>query len=73
MKDKFKQELDEIEGQGIISKYDGRDISPKWLNCFVIVKKPNGTLRICLDPTDLIKTSLDQSATEKQWMMLYKS
>ena len=28
---------------------------PEWLNSFVIVKKPNGNLRVCLDPTDLNK------------------
>ena len=55
IKDKFKQELDSMEAQGIISKYDGHDISPEWLNSFVIVKKPNGSLCICLDPTDLNK------------------
>ena len=55
MKDKFKQELDSMEAQGIISKYDGHDVSPKWLNSFVIVKNPNGTLRVCLDPTNLNK------------------
>ena len=55
MKDNFKQELDAMESQGIISKYDGCDISPEWLNSFVIVKKPNGSLRICLDLTDLNK------------------
>ena len=53
MKDKFKQELDSMEAQGIISKFDGHDVSPEWLNSFVIVKKPNGTLRVFLDPTDL--------------------
>ena len=55
MKDRFKQELDAMESQGIISKYDGCDISQEWLNSFVIVKKPNGSLYICLDPTDLHK------------------
>ena len=55
MRDKFKQELDSVEAQGIISKYDGRNTSPEWLNSFVIVKKPNGSLRICLDPTNLNK------------------
>ena len=50
MRDQFKKELDSMEEQG-----DGRDISPEWLNSFVIIKKPNGTLRICLDPTDLNK------------------
>ena len=55
MKDKFKQELDAMGSQGIISKYDGHDISPEWLNSCVIVKKPNCSLRICLDPTNLNK------------------
>ena len=54
-KHKFKQELDSMDAQGIISKYDGRDVSPEWLNSFFIVKKPNGALCICLDPTDLNK------------------
>ena len=30
-------------------------ISPEWLNSFVIVKKSNGSLRICLDLIDLNK------------------
>ena len=55
MREKFKKELDSMETQGIISKFDGRDISLEWLNSFIIVKKPNGSLRICLDPTDLNK------------------
>ena len=55
MRDKFKQELDSMEAQGIISKYDGHNASLEWLNSFVIVKKPNGSLCICLDPTDLNK------------------
>ena len=29
--------------------------TPEWLNSFVIVKKPNGNLLVCLDPTDLNK------------------
>ena len=55
MKDKFKQELDAMKAQGIISKYDGHGNSPEWLNSFVIVKKPNDSLCICLGPTDLNK------------------
>ena len=55
MKDKFKQELEAMDSQGIISTFDGQDVSPEWLNSFVIVKKPYGSLRICLDPTDLNK------------------
>ena len=55
MRDKFKQELDSMEAQGIISKYNGSNASPEWLNSFVIVKQPNGSLCTCLDPTDLNK------------------
>ena len=55
MKDKFKQELDAMKSQGIISKFDGHDVSPEWPNSFVIVKKCNGSLHICLDPIDLNK------------------
>ena len=55
MKDKFEQELDAMEAQGIISKYDGCDFNPEWLNSFVIVKKLNGSLRICLNLMDLNK------------------
>ena len=55
MKDKLKQELESMEAQGIISKYNGCDISLEWLNSFVIIKKSNGSLHICLDPTDLNK------------------
>ena len=55
MKDKFKEELDAMESQDIVSKYDGHDISPEWLNSFVIVKKANGSLIPCLDLMDLNK------------------
>ena len=44
-----------MEAQGIISKYGGHNASPEWLNSFVIAKKPNGSLCICLDPTNLNK------------------
>ena len=54
LKDKFKQELKSMEKAGIISKLDHNTPTP-WLNSYVIVKKPNGSLRICLDPTNLNK------------------
>ena len=54
LKDQFKQELDNMVLQGILSKLDDVNVNtPEWLNSFVVVKKPNGKLRICLDPTDL--------------------
>ena len=44
-----------MEAQGIISKYDGCNISLEWLNSFIIIKKPSGFLHICLDPANLNK------------------
>ena len=54
MKEKFKKELHVMENAGILSKLDWNTPTP-WLNSYVIVKKPNGSLRICLDPIDLNK------------------
>ena len=54
VKEKFKEELHSMEKVGIISKLDRNTPTP-WLNSYIIVKKPNGSLRICLDPTDLNK------------------
>ena len=52
LKEKFREELKSMEKVGIISKLDHITPTP-WVNSYVIVKKPNGSLRICLDPTDL--------------------
>ena len=37
---------------GILTKLD-KNQATEWLNSFVVVRKPSGNLRICLDPTDL--------------------
>ena len=37
---------------GILTKLD-KDQATEWLNSFVVVRKPSGKLRICLDPTNL--------------------
>ena len=57
-----------MEKAGIISKLDHNTPTP-WLNSYVIVKKPNGSLRICLDPTDLNKY-IGHCVTLTHWMML---
>ena len=54
IKEKLKKELHTMENVGIISKLY-RNIPTPWLNSYVIVKKPNSSLRICLDPTNLNK------------------
>ena len=40
---------------GILTEVTLEMSTPKWLNSFVIMKKTNSNLRVCLDPTDLNK------------------
>ena len=53
--EKFKQEIDSMVKNGILTEVTPEMSTPKWLNSFVIIKKPNSNLRVCLDPTDLNK------------------
>ena len=53
--EKFKQEIDLMAKAGILMEVTPEMSTPEWLNSFVIMKKPNGNLRVCLDPTDLNK------------------
>ena len=53
--EKFKQEIDLMVKPGILTEVTPEMSTPEWLNSFVIVKKQNGNLRVCLDPTDLNK------------------
>ena len=49
---KLEKELEEMVRQGIIAPVEGHS---DWVNSPVIREKPNGSLRICLDPRDLNK------------------
>ena len=55
LKDKFRAKLEEMERMGIIHKVEG---PTPWVNSCVVETKPNGDLRVCLDPTDLNKAIL---------------
>lgn len=48
----FKKTLDQMEKDKIIKKVEE---PTEWVNSIVIVRKPDNTLRICLDPSDLNK------------------
>lgn len=50
IEEKVKSELDNMENLGIIRKVTE---PTEWVNSMVIVKKPDNTLRICLDPQNL--------------------
>ena len=52
LKEKLDQELKRMVKLGIIKPvHEPTD----WVNSLVVVEKPNGKLRICLDPKDLKK------------------
>ena len=56
LKDKFTKEIQSMVDSGILTKLTPGIPTPEWLNSFVIVKKPSGNLRVCLDPMDLNKS-----------------
>ncbi|XP_059049470.1 uncharacterized protein K02A2.6-like [Achroia grisella] len=47
---RLKKKLEELERIGVISKVQN---PTEWVNSLVIVYKPNGDLRLCIDPKDL--------------------
>ncbi|KAK2724332.1 hypothetical protein QYM36_000994, partial [Artemia franciscana] len=52
LKDKLQDELNRIERDRIIEKV----MKPtEWVNSMVMIKKKNGTVRLCIDPVDLNK------------------
>ena len=52
MQTAYKAELDRLTKEGIIT--EGKE-NTEWINSIVPVMKPNGSLRLCLDPKDLNK------------------
>ena len=52
MRVEFQEEIDSMVKAGILTKLD-KNQTTEWLNSFVVVRKPSGKLRVCLDPTDL--------------------
>ena len=54
MQKPLKAELDKLVKEKILHKVDISD-PVEWLNSFVCMKKANGKIRLCLDPTHLNK------------------
>lgn len=50
LKDKLKSEPDRLVGLQMIRKVEG---PTEWVSSLVVVEKPNGKLRVCIDPVHL--------------------
>jgi hypothetical protein len=50
VKDQLLDELERLEKKGVIERVDE---PTDWVSALVVVKKPNGKLRICIDPKPL--------------------
>lgn len=55
LKDKVLEELKRMESMKIISKVE---TPTRWVSPIVVVKKPSGKVRICIDPRELNKSIL---------------
>ena len=54
LQEPLRLELEKLVDEGILHKLK-IDEKSEWLNSFVWVRKPNGSIRLCLDPTQLNK------------------
>lgn len=52
LKEPLQEKLNEMVKMGVIKKVN---CPTEWVSSTVIVKKPDNTIRVCLDPTDLNK------------------
>jgi len=60
LRDKLKTTLQSLQSRAIIEPVN----EPlEWVNKIVIVEKPNGSLRVCIDPSDLNKYILRENYT----------
>lgn len=60
IKDKFKETLDSLVKRGIIQPVEE---PVNWVSNVVVVEKPNGSLRICIDPIELNKNIVQEKFT----------
>ena len=67
----FKEELERWQQQGIITPL-GIDKTAEWCNSFVFLPKPNGKVRLCLDPARLnqVLNNIFPKSTNVQFLYL---
>ena len=70
MKPKLKEELARLLKTGVIKPVD---TPTDWVSSLVVVKKPNGKLRVCIGPKPLNKASKhSHSILFRSWMIYYQ-
>ena len=52
LKEKFKEEIDRLVDVGVLTKVEE---PTKWVSSSVVTAKPNGKVRVCIDPRPLNK------------------
>ena len=52
LKEDFERKIGELEKQGVIAKVE---TPTAWISNCIAVRKPNGSVRVCIDPSDLNK------------------
>ena len=61
LREALKTELDSLVKDGILAKVTE---PTAWVSSLVIVKKPNGKIRVCLDPRDLNRAIKQSHSTQ---------
>ena len=57
--DKVKNELHRMEKLNVLKKVDE---ATEWVNSMTVTEKPNGQIRVCLDPTDLNRAIIRENS-----------
>ena len=52
LKENFEKKIGELEKQGVIAKVE---TPTEWISNCIAVRKPNGSVRVCIDPSNLNK------------------
>ena len=69
LQEPLRLELEKLVDEGILCKLK-IDEKSEWLNSFICVRKPNGSIRLCLDPAHLNKYIV---CPVKPWMTYFQN
>ena len=72
LQEPLRLELEKLVDEGILHKLK-IDEKSEWLSLFIYVRKPNGSIRLCLDPTHLNKYIVRPHQNSKPWMTYFQN